>query len=399
MTRPRIEPVSALVAFGLIAFATLTPTWGSPRTGFLCLGCGDFGAPDVVVNLALFLPLGIVIGRAGLRPLVALGAGLAVSGAIEFAQQFIPGRAPTLRDVLMNGTGCGLGALLAWRLGGWLAPGPRARVLLWLSVTGVFLALGLTGALLRFEPPGGTYYGQWVPDQGHLERWRGRLRDALVSGIAVPDGPSRRSEELRASVRDRLEVELDAVAGPPTRRLSSIFSVMNDAQQEVLLVGPRREDLIVRVRRAAATWRMDAPEFVFPHALAGIAPGTPLAIGFAGTREGGCATVNDARHCVGRPRAGSTWRLARSFEYAPPLVQRVLDCITLLVLVLPFGLLVRSVPRREAVAAGLLLLAGFPLVAWTSGLTIPMLWEWLGVALGVTSGLEISRRVAPTARG
>ena len=345
--------IAGLAALALIAFATLVPSPGAPsNTGFLCLGCGTQGATDVVVNVMLFLPLGIVLGRLGWRPLVAFGMGLALSGAIEFAQQFIPGRASTLRDVLMNGLGAGVGSLLVWRLGAWLEPGLRSRVLHWLSVLGVLLAVALTAALLRFDPPTDVYYRQWRPEQRHLERWTGRLTLAEVHGIAVPDGRSRHSDSLRRSIQERVVVRLVGTSGRPTRRLSSIFTLMDDAQEEAVLVGPHGDDLVVRVRRLAATWRLDAPEFRYRNALAGIAPGTPISITFDGTRLGGCATVNGVEHCVGRPRAGSTWQLARSFDGLPPLAHRLLDAMTLVVLVLPFGLLLRSVPRREAIAAG-----------------------------------------------
>lgn len=386
--------VASLVALALIAFATLMPSPGSrSNTGFLCLGCGDFGAPDIVVNVFLFIPIGIVLGRLGWRLLVAFGMGLALSGAIEFTQQFIPGRAPTLRDVLMNGLGAGVGALLVWRLGAWLAPGPRTRLLHWASALGVLLAVGLTGALLRFEPPIDIYFGQWVPDQHHLERWTGRLALAEVHGLPVPDGPSRHSDSLRRSIRERVVVRLVGTAGRPTRRLSSFFSMMDDVQEEALLIGPHGDDLVVRVRRVAATWRLDAPEFRYRDALAGIAPGTPLSISFDGTRLGGCATVNEVEHCLGRPRAGSTWQLARSFDWLPPLVHRLLDAMTLLVLALPFGLLLRSVSRREAIASGALLVIGFPVVAWWSGLALPGVWEWLGIALAIASGILLNTRL------
>jgi hypothetical protein len=399
MERRINSSLSAILALGLIAIATLVPTGESTRsTGFLCLGCGTFGGPDVVVNIALFLPLGIVLGRAGRMPMFAVGAGLVVSGLIESAQFFIPGRDPTLRDILMNGIGCGLGALLAWRLADWLAPGTRARTLLWLATIGALLAIGLTGALLRFEPPSGIQYGQWVPDPGHLELFSGSLRAAEVGGISVPNGRSSRSAEISAALADRAIVRLDATAGRPTRRLSSIFSVMDDAQEEALLIGPHGDDLVVRVRRVAATWRFDAPEFRFPAALAGIAPGTPLVITFDGTRLGGCATVNGIQYCAGRPRAGSTWSLARSFDDAPAVMRRLLDTLTLVTLVIPFGLLWRSVPRREALAASALLVVGFPVVAWWSGLALPTAWEWLGVALAISLGAWLHTRVRPTLR-
>ncbi len=394
IVRPPLPWLLGLIAsLGLIAFATLMPTPGwSPRTGFLCLGCGAFGAPDVVVNVALFLPLGIILGRLGWRPLVALGAGLALSGMIEFAQEFIPGRAPTLRDILMNGLGAGAGALVAVRLGAWLAPGPRSRVLLWLAALGVPLATGLTGALLRFEPPRDVYYGQWVPVQRHLERWTGRLSEVEVHGMPVADGRSPLSDTLRAAIRERVRVRLVGTAGRPTRRLSSIFTLMDDAQEEAFLVGPHGTDLVVRVRRAAATWRMDAPEFRYRRALEGIAPGTPLTITFDGTRLGGCAVVNGTEHCVGRPRAGSTWQLARAYDGMPDAMHRMLDAMTMLVLVLPFGLLMRSAGMREGIAALLVIVVGFPVVAMNAGLAMPT-WEWIGVGLAVLVGRGINFRL------
>ena len=389
--------LAGLGALALIALATLVPTGSrAGSTPPFCLGCGSFGAADLVANVVLFLPLGIVLGRAGWRPLLAVGLGLALSGAIEFAQVLIPGRAPTVRDVLMNGVGAGIGALLVLRIRAWLRPGTSARVLLWLALAGTLLAIGLTGALVRFKPAGGVLHGQWVPDQGHLERWSGRLRSAEVGGVSVPDGPSPRSDALRAALRDTVTVRLEGVAGRATRRISAIFAVMNDEQEEVLLVGPHGADLVVRVRRASASWRMDAPEFRYRGALAGIAPGSPLAIAFDGSRLGGCATVNRVRHCVGRPRAGSTWQLARSFDRLPPLAHGLLDLMTLVVLALPFGLLLRSAPHREMALAGSLLVIAFPIVAWWSGLSLPGVWEWSGVALALLAGSMLNARLRAT---
>jgi VanZ family protein len=72
---------------------------------------------DMVANVLLFLPLGFLgrlsIGSAWLRVphAVALG-GAALSLAIEALQTFLPGRYPSLVDVLSNGAGAWLGAHL-----------------------------------------------------------------------------------------------------------------------------------------------------------------------------------------------------------------------------------------------------------------------------------------------
>ena len=393
----RIGPVGATLSLLFIGVATLTPTGGAaPSVGSLCLGCGEFGTTDVVLNILLFAPLGLVLGRAGIRPLIIMGVGLFLSGGIEALQFLLPGRAPTLRDVLTNSLGCGLGGLVAIHLHGWLAPGRRALVLLWSAVIGLLVAIGLTGSLLRFDPPAGIYFGQWVQEQGHLEQWSGTVREAYVSGIAVPEGPSSSSSSLRTSLMDSAHFRMVGTAGAATRRLGGIFGLLTDAREEALLVGPDGDDLVVRVRRRTAIWRLRAPEFRFRDALRAVEPGAALAIEFHGTPQGGCALVNDVQHCVGRVAAGSTWKLARPFDGLPPLAQRLLDALTLFILALPFGLLLRSAPRGQALAATTVSLVGFPAVAWWSGLALPAPGEWLGLVCAIVIGAVLNaRRRAP----
>ena len=390
----RIGPVGATLSLLFIGVATLTPTGGAaPSVGSLCLGCGEFGTTDLVLNILLFAPLGFVLGRAGIRPLIIMGVGLFLSGGIEALQFFLPGRAPTLRDVLTNTLGCGLGGLVAIHLHAWLAPGRRALVLLWSAVSGLLLATGLTGTLMRFDPPAGIYFGQWVQEQKHLEKWTGTVREAYVSEIAVPEGPLNSSALLRASLVDSAHFRMVGTAGAATRRLGGIFGLLTGAKEEALLVGPDGSDLVVRVRRRSATWRLAAPEFRFRDALRAVEPGAALEIAFAGTPQGGCASVNAVRHCVGRMAAGSTWELARPFEGLPPLVRRLLDGLTLFILALPFGLLLRSAPRGQALAATMAMLLGLPAVAWWSGLALPTSWDWTGVLLAIVIGTVWSGRL------
>jgi len=87
-------------------------------------------AVDVLLNVLLFMPLGVSLTRwlttrrqrPGLLALaVVFGTCCAVSYTIEVLQQLLPGRAPTLRDVLANSGGgvlgwAGLhGSLWLWR--------------------------------------------------------------------------------------------------------------------------------------------------------------------------------------------------------------------------------------------------------------------------------------------
>ena len=82
----------------------------------------DVATLEVVANVAMFVPLGVLVAssRRVRRAWLAVPAGLALSGAVETVQVFVPGRYPTLQDVAANTTGAALGlaavvAHRAWR--------------------------------------------------------------------------------------------------------------------------------------------------------------------------------------------------------------------------------------------------------------------------------------------
>lgn len=71
---------------------------------------------DVLGNVLLFLPLGVVVagalgGRAPVHRLAgALGSGLLLSTAVEVTQLLVPGRATDVDDVIFNAVGALVGA-------------------------------------------------------------------------------------------------------------------------------------------------------------------------------------------------------------------------------------------------------------------------------------------------
>ena len=73
----------------------------------------DLDSRDGVVNILGFMPLGLVAATLpGATLWSVLTLGLAVSGTIEFVQLLVPGRFPSIDDVLCNT----LGALIGWAL-------------------------------------------------------------------------------------------------------------------------------------------------------------------------------------------------------------------------------------------------------------------------------------------
>jgi len=109
-----------LVALGLL---TLTPGQDAPGTamdGLLDLlrrvGIDpSTGQLEVGANVLLFVPLSLLGWYLFARPGVVgwLVVGVLVSAGIELAQLVIPDRVSTIGDVIANGSGAGLGALVA----------------------------------------------------------------------------------------------------------------------------------------------------------------------------------------------------------------------------------------------------------------------------------------------
>ena len=73
---------------------------------------------EMLANIALFIPAGLLLAVVLRRPVVAAGLLVLVSVCIELAQQrWFPSRVPSVADVEHNGLGAALGALTAWVLG------------------------------------------------------------------------------------------------------------------------------------------------------------------------------------------------------------------------------------------------------------------------------------------
>ncbi|MCR2785008.1 MULTISPECIES: VanZ family protein [unclassified Microbacterium] len=81
-------------------------------------GLDAFGSGwiEFTANIVMFIPLGFLFTLLVRRHWLGVVVALAASVAAELAQLLIPSREPSLRDVLANTVGAGLGAVLAWML-------------------------------------------------------------------------------------------------------------------------------------------------------------------------------------------------------------------------------------------------------------------------------------------
>lgn len=160
------------VVVAVIVFAPFN--LGPPSSGRVLLvpGAGD-RIGDMVLNLALFVPVGFLLdritgGRAGPWRIVAIG--IAASLVIETAQLFMLDRYSTATDVLANG----LGALV----GGLASRGIRRRLGTSGSLTGrLFLDLPLLGLCWLLLPV------LWV--EALQGTWGPLLSVAVAGGFAI----------------------------------------------------------------------------------------------------------------------------------------------------------------------------------------------------------------------
>jgi hypothetical protein len=146
-------------------------------TPWYCVVCGDQGMVDVLLNVALFVPLGLGLGLLGARPFRSFLAGFALALAIELLQAtLVTGRDPSLSDVLTNSCGSFMGAGLAM-IGPalWRPSVASARQLAIGAALGWLTMLGLTGWLLAGDGAAGATRLVQAPAVPFLDHFGGSI--------------------------------------------------------------------------------------------------------------------------------------------------------------------------------------------------------------------------------
>jgi len=325
----------------LILLATLTPgqwseTKGRPQGH-------DLGIADILLNMALFAPLGAVLGLRGRSASGTLFLGAMLSGAIEIAQLGVPGRVASFEDVLSDA----LGAIAGWVLQRtaliWVRPDPKVAG--WFALATASMAsavLGGTGLLLQPSFPPTKYFGGWTHEFGHLLVYHGQVLEASLGGAGIPPGPIPHSVELRSRLVAGETLRVRAVAGSPVAGLAPLLSIHDEHQHEVLLLGPDREDLVYRFRTRAAAVGFDSPELRVPGAMRGVRAGEPLMVVVTPERNGYCIEVNRTATCGIGFTAGTGWALLLYGQGLPPWTHGFLNVLWMAGLVLPVGYWARA---------------------------------------------------------
>jgi hypothetical protein len=306
---------------------------------------------------------------------------------VEVAQlTVIHGRDPSIGDVLFNATGVLVGVALAALVPTLASLDDRTAARLSVAAAlDVTLAVLLTAWLLQPSFPSTTYWGQWTPRFGHLEWYRGRVHSARVDGLEVRPRRIEESAWAREALLAGKPIEVEATAGPPVSRLSSLFSVNDEKFVEIVLLGPDREDLVYRYRTRASSWGLDQPDLRLPAGMRGIGEGDRLSVrAWAPERGSLCLSSSVAEACELRFGIGTGWAMLLYPESLPGSLKSLLGMAWAGALVLPLGFLLR---RRweSAVAAGIALFAVGLLPQWIT-LRPTTTLEWAGIALGLAVG-------------
>jgi concanavalin A-like lectin/glucanase superfamily protein/VanZ like protein len=175
-----------------------------------CLLCGPASLADGLVNVALFLPLGVALSVVdyALRRAVVLSAWFSLS--VELAQFAIPGREPSLQDFMCNVVGAALGGGLVRLASRWASPGVKiASRLSLVAAVATGAVFVLTDVLLRPSLPDTTYFGGSASVQPSDEPLR-------LGGNTEPGGYFQgRIDEVRVYGRARTPAEIQADMNTP----------------------------------------------------------------------------------------------------------------------------------------------------------------------------------------
>jgi len=385
------------VILGVTLFP-LEATDGPPSI-LLCVLCGDGALADGVLNAALFLPLGAALSVAGSRPWRTIALGALLSCGVETAQFVIPGRDPSLSDVLFNTLGSALGVALAHYVPAVWRPTPRRAGLLSIAgALGAVAVLTLTGVLLTPSFSEDVYYGGWTPRFGHLEWYGGRVLQASVDGLEIPAGVLGSSPQVRQQLLAGPAIHVVARAGPRPQGLAPLFTIHDQHQREILLLGIDGDDIVFRYRTRAVAWGFSETEIRARGAVRGIGWREPLTVIVHPASYGRCVGVNATERCGLGYTIGTGWALLLGNQPVPLWLRPTLNVIWLVALFLPTGLWARFGWAFAAAAA--LSLASLLLLPGPTGLLPTPRPELLGALSGFLAGWATGRlRLRPPRSG
>jgi hypothetical protein len=409
-----------IVSLAAMAFATLTPAPDDTIGSHLCLVCGLVGGVSAILNVFLFVPLGIGLALSGWSAKRALIAMCALSVLIETAQLVIPGRDSTLGDVLTNSFGGALGFAIGRYAFALLRPSPRLALALCIGWSALWLGIQtISGFGLSPAIPTANYYGQIAPRLGNFEQFHGRVLRASIADIGLSDTRFENNAEVRDLLLRGATVATTVVPSSPTHGLAPIIRVADERDREIALLAQSGKDLVFGVRTGAEVLRLRPLFFavadVFPAVLSGNTgiASDEITVGarYSAREASANAQTVGGSHEHRIPIAGWLgWTMVMPFQWyiEGTSTEFVLSLTWIACLLIPLGYwgtaLARASPGRHAARVRMaavpvtlvLLYLGLVVLPEWFGVTATPFSGWLAALTGIVLGGAFGLRVAPS---
>ncbi len=295
--------VGVLIAW-LVAVAVLTLRPSSlvgelTLEDFLCLWCSTRPAVDKILNLLMFVPGGIALrALVGTRRTILIAAGLTMG--IEALQVAIPGRHPSLMDIVLNTAGAATGAWV-YRTGptrGLLGAAGVAAAVVWLAPT----------VLLTPTPRDSQLYANWTPVFGGQPTYSGEVLRAELDGIDLRYRLER-SGEVRAALSERGALEVDFVVGREAEVPTYVFGLWDAEQNPNFTISAYGPDLLIGWWSPARTLGLGHVPLRARDALAGRAAGDTVGVVVEHVDGRWCVAVDGTPDCAVSPGVETGWGL------------------------------------------------------------------------------------------
>jgi len=404
----------ATTSLALIGFETLLPEPGAALSSHLCLLCGSLGGVSAILNILLFMPLGIGLALSGFPGKRAVISMCALSALVETAQLLIPGRDSTIGDVLTNTLGGALGFAIGRYAFILLRPSPRIAVALTIGWSAVWLAIQTTSAF-GFSPtfPPTRYFGQIAPRLEDLEEFRGRVLRASIADVLVSDSEFKDSPRVRELLLGGATLTTTLLPSGATHDVAPIVRVADAREREIVLLAQSGEDLVFGVRTGAGVLRFRPLLF----AVADVFQGASSADSGPGTDTVTVGARYSARElAVSKQTVGPTherripitaslgWTMLMPFQWyiEGTNTELFLSAIWIACLLIPLGYWgvgitrvseERDTTRIRAMAVSIalaLLYLGLVVVPQSFGMTAAPLGAWLAALTGILLGAALA---------
>jgi len=376
-----------------VAAATLSPMASETISGF-CIVCGPRGLADWILNLALYIPFGVLARRLGARYSTVVLAGLSITIGIESLQFFIAGRDASIGDIVSNTMGGAIGGLLASAIPTLVRPdrGQASR----LSIGAALVLSGsvwLLAALLEPRFPSSEATLHFPPEADWLGgEYEGEVRTFVIADSEFdPTRDVQLESDAVTAIREGREIYTLLTPARPAPGFRPFVGIRNGASGRwTWRLGGTGRDLTLRLDRAAQSLRLTQADLRFREALALPSGTETFSVRVWQDGNGLCIARDESQRCGLGFTAGSGWVLLWPGAWTPYGAERWLDVVWLALCTLPFGFWWRrSTGHLAAVGLWAVTVLGLPVVS-------SLMVEWAvaasGLSIGFAGGMLLRRR-------